>query len=435
MSNAFLVTLIMFGLLISLILMRVPVSYSLGFAVLPILLLTPRITPVMLLSRMMLQYGTIILIAIPFFLLAANIMNQSGITKQLIRFSQALVGWLPGGLGHINVLVSMLFAGISGSSNADAAGIGGVLIPAMVKEGYDKNFTVAVTACSAVMGNIIPPSIIMIVWGGTLSTSVSGLFLAGFVPGVMIAIFQMILVYFYARKRNYPVMSKFDIKEAFISFKDSILALFTPIIIIGGIIGGFVTPTEASLVAVIYALILGLIIYRTVPLKEVSPLLLKTGQMASLVLFAVGTASIYSWVLAYFKIPTFLVNTIGSLTTSPTIMLFIFVLIFLFVGTFMDAVPAIIVLGPLLKPLAEFVGIHPLHFGIVGVMALAFGLVTPPYGLCLLIASEIAGINCMRAIKEVGAFLLAMLIILVLVILFPRITLYIPKLFMPNLFL
>jgi tripartite ATP-independent transporter DctM subunit len=432
--SPFFVTIVMFGLLISLIILRVPVSYSLGFAVLPILFLTPRITPVMLLSRMMLQYGTIILIAIPFFLLAANIMNESGITKQLIRFSQSLVGWLPGGLGHINVLVSMVFAGMSGSSNADAAGIGGVLIPAMVKEGYDKNFTVAVTACSAVMGVIIPPSITMIVWGGTLSTSVSGLFLAGFIPGVMIAVFQMILVYFYARKRNYPIEAKFNLKEFFISFKASILALFTPLIVIGGILGGFVTPTEASLLAVIYALILGLIIFRSVPLKGVSPLLLQTGKMASLVLFAVGTASIYSWVLAYFKIPQFLVNTLGSLTTSPTVMLLLFTLIFLFVGTFMDSVPAIVILGPLLKPLAESVGIHPLHFGIVGIMSLAFGLVTPPYGLCLLIASEIAGINCMRAMKEVGAFLFVMLIVLLIVICFPNISLFIPRIFMPSLF-
>jgi tripartite ATP-independent transporter DctM subunit len=293
---------------------------------------------------------------------------------------------------------------------------------------------VAVTACSAVMGVIIPPSITMIVWGGTLSTSVSGLFLAGFIPGVMIAVFQMILVYFYARKRNYPIEAKFNLKEFFISFKASILALFTPLIVIGGILGGFVTPTEASLLAVIYALILGLIIFRSVPLKGVSPLLLQTGKMASLVLFAVGTASIYSWVLAYFKIPQFLVNTLGSLTTSPTVMLLLFTLIFLFVGTFMDSVPAIVILGPLLKPLAESVGIHPLHFGIVGIMSLAFGLVTPPYGLCLLIASEIAGINCMRAMKEVGAFLFVMLIVLLIVICFPNISLFIPRIFMPSLF-
>jgi len=429
------VVIVMFSLLLILIFLRIPVSFALAFSVLPILLFTPRVTPIMLLHRMMVQYGSFILVAIPFFLLAANVMNDSGITKKLMRFSRSIVGSLPGGTGHVNVLVSMLFAGISGSSNADAAGIGGVLIPAMIKEGYDKNFTVAVTACSAVMGNIIPPSIIMIVWGGVMSTSVSGLFLAGFIPGVMIAGFQMILVLIYARKRYYKTISKFSFKEILMSFKDSILALFSPVIIVGGIVLGIVTPTEASFIAVVYSLILGVIIYRTIPIKKVSPILLKTAKLASLVLFAVGTASIYAWVLAYFNIPQFLVNVLGSLTTSPTIMLFIITIIFLIVGTFMDAVPAIVVLGPLLKPLTEHVGINPLHFGIVGVMALAFGLVTPPYGLCLLIASEIAGINCMSALKEVGAFLSVMLLVLIIIILFPGITLWVPKLFMPGLFM
>jgi len=429
------VVIVMFSLLLILIFLRVPISFALAFSVLPILLFTPRVTPIMLLHRMMVQYGSFILIAIPFFLLAANIMNDSGITKKLMRFSRSIVGSLPGGTGHVNVLVSMLFAGISGSSNADAAGIGGVLIPAMIKEGYDKNFTVAVTACSAVMGNIIPPSIIMIVWGGIMSTSVSGLFLAGFIPGVMIACFQMILVLIYARKRHYKTISKFSFKEILMSFKDSILALFSPVIIVGGIVFGIVTPTEASFIAVVYSLILGVIIYHTIPIKKVSPILLKTAKLASLVLFAVGTASIYAWVLAYFNIPQFLVNVLGSLTTSPTIMLFIITIIFLIVGTFMDAVPAIVVLGPLLKPLAEHVGIDPLHFGIVGVMALAFGLVTPPYGLCLLIASEIAGVNCMKVLKEIGAFLSVMLLVLIIIILFPGITLWVPKLFMPGLFM
>lgn len=428
------IAIFLFVVLIGLIILRVPVSFALAFAVIPVLLMFPRVTPVMLLHRMMTQYGSFILLSIPFFLLAANVMNDAGITNQLIRFSRSLVGSFPGGLAHVNVLVSMFFAGISGSSNADAAGIGGVLIPAMLKEGYDVNFTVAVTACSAVMGVIIPPSITMVVWGGVMSTSVSGLFLAGFVPGVMIAGFQMLLVAWYAWKRKYPTTARFVWKEVALSLKESMLALFTPLIIVGGIVGGLFTPTEASFVAVVYALILGLFIMRTLPFRAVAPLLLQTAKLASIVLFAVGTASIYAWVLAYFKIPQFLVDAIGSLTTSPTGMMFIFVTIFLIVGTFMDAVPAIVILGPLFKPLAEAVGIHPLHFAIVGVVSLAFGLVTPPYGLCLLIASEIAGINCMRAMKEVGAFLIVMMIVLILIIVFPGLTLWIPRLFMPSLF-
>jgi len=429
------IALIMFVLLFLLIFLRVPVSFALCFSVIPILVIESRVTTVMLLQRMMTQYGSFIMLAIPFFLLAANIMNESGVTNRLIRFSKSIVGFLPGALGHVNVLVSMLFAGISGSSNADAAGIGSILIPAMIEDGYDKRFSVAVTACSAVMGVIIPPSITMVIWGGVMNTSVSGLFLAGFIPGAMIAISQMILVYIYAiKKKHHSMVVKFNLKEFLNSFKQAILALFTPIIIIGGIVGGFVTPTEASLIAVLYALILGLILYKTLPKNKISAILLQTGKFAAIILFAVGAASIYGWVLAYFKIPTLLVNTISAITESQVILLLIIVGTFLLVGTFLDAIPAIVIFAPLLRPIAEHAGIHPLHFGIVGIMSLAFGLITPPYGLCLLIASDIAGINCMEAIKEVGAFLLVMLIVLLVIILIPSVSLYLPKLFLPDLF-
>ena len=422
----------MFGSLFLLILLRLPVAFALAISVVPILFLEPRLTPILLLQRMMYSYNSFILLAVPFFLLAANIMNSSGITRRLIKLSKALVGALPGGLGHVNVVVSMFFAGISGSSNADAAGIGSVIIPAMVKEKYDTYFTVAVTACSAVMGVIIPPSINMVVWGGVMNISVGGLFLAGFIPGVLIAVFQMGLVSLFAWKRKYPVESHIDLKEIVVSIKESFLAGLTPLIIIGGIVGGFVTPTEASLLAVVYSLFLGMVIYRTIRPGEFPDLLIQTAKLASIPLFAVGTASIYAWVLAFYRIPKFLVNSIGFITDSPTLMLFIIVLVFLFVGTFMDAIPAIVILGPLLRPLAEHAGIHPLHFAITGVIAISFGLITPPYGLCLLIASEIAGINSVDALKEVGLFLLVMLIVLTIVVLFPGVSLFLPKLFMPD---
>jgi tripartite ATP-independent transporter DctM subunit len=424
----------MFSLLVILILLRVPVSFALAFAVIPILLLTPAVTPIMLLQRMMIQYGSFILLAIPFFILAANIMNEAGITDQLMRFARSIVGFLPGGLGHINIMVSMIFAGISGSSNADAAGIGSVIIPAMIKEGYDKNFSVAVTACSAVMGVIIPPSIIMVVWGGVMNVSVAGLFLAGIIPGILIGVFQMVVVLIYALKYKYPREARFSLKEVFVSFKDSFLAMMSPIIIIGGIVGGFVTPTEASLIAVFYSMFVGMVIFRSVTIKTFIRLLSDTASLSSIVLFAVGTAAIYAWVLSYYKIPSFLVTVIGALTTSPVVMLILIVIVFLIVGMFIDAVPAIIIFAPLLKPLADSVGINPLHFAVVGCVALAYGLITPPYGLCLLITSEIAGINCMTPLKEVGVFLAVMMVVLLLMIFIPDVTLLMPKLFMPDLF-
>ena len=428
------VFLIMFCTLLILIILRVPVAFSLAFAVIPILVMTPEVTPIMLLQRMMIQFGSFILIAIPMFVLAANIMNTAGITNQLLRLAKAMVGHLPGGLAHVNVVTSMIFAGISGSSNADAAGEGSIIIPAMIKEGYDVNFTVAVTACSAVMGVIIPPSIIMVVWGGIMNVSVSGLFLAGVVPGLMIGIFQMILVHIYATRRHYPTTAKFSLKELFLATKESILAIFTPLIIIGGIVFGLVTPTEASVVAVFYAAILGFFVFRTLNMKSTMQVLRETFELSALVLFCVGTAAIYAWVMAYYKIPMFLVNFMGGLTTDPTMMLILIVLVFLVVGCFIDAVPAIIIFAPLLRPVAESVGIHPMHFAIVGCIALAYGLITPPYGLCLLITCDIAKINCTTPLKEVGAFLAAMLLVLLIIIFFPMVTLGIPKFFIPSAF-
>jgi tripartite ATP-independent transporter DctM subunit len=395
---------------------------------------TPRVTPIMLLQRMMIQFGSFLLLSIPFFVLAANIMNAAGITNQLMKFSQSLVGFLPGGLGHINVLVSMIFAGISGSSNADAAGIGSVIIPAMVKEGYDKNFSVAVTACSAVMGVIIPPSITMVVWGGVMNVSVAGLFLGGIIPGILIGLGQMVVVYIYAVRRNYPREDSFSFMKVLIAFKESFLALLSPLIIVGGIVGGFVTPTEASLIAVIYSMFVGMVIYRTVTIRSFLKLLYDSIRLSALVLFAVGTAAIYAWVLSYYKVPNFLVATMSSMTTSPVIMLLLIVVVFIVAGMFIDAVPAIIIFAPLLRPLAESVGINPIQFAVIGCVTLAYGLITPPYGLCLLITSEIAGINCMTPIREVMVFLIEMMIVLMLMVFIPDVTLLLPKLFMPSLF-
>ncbi|MDR1519111.1 MAG: TRAP transporter large permease [Planctomycetota bacterium] len=428
------VFLIMFSSLLLLILLRIPVSFALAFAVIPILLFTPRVTPIMLLQRMMIQFGSFILLAIPFFILAANIMNAAGITNQLMKFSQSLVGFLPGGLGHINVLVSMIFAGISGSSNADAAGIGSVIIPAMVKEGYDKNFTVAVTACSAVMGVIIPPSITMVVWGGVMNVSVAGMFLGGIIPGILIGLGQMAVVYVYAIKRNYPRADSFSFFFFLKTFKESVLALLSPVIIVGGIVFGWVTPTEASLIAVFYSMFVGMVIYRSVSVRAFAGLLYDAIKLSSVVLFAVGTAAIYAWVLSYYKVPNYLVTQMASMTTSPTVMLLLIICVFLIAGMFIDSVPAIIIFAPLLRPLADSVGIPPIQFAVVGCVTLAYGLITPPYGLCLLITSEIAKINCMEPMREVAVFLLEMLAVLLLMVFFPSVTQALPRLFMPTLF-
>ena len=423
---------LMFGTFAVLIVLRIPVSFALGLACIPVFIADDRLSPSLLMSEMWKSYNSFILLAVPFFLLAANLMNSAGITERLVNLAKATVGHLPGGLGHINVMVSMLFAGISGSSTADAAGIGSLLIPAMKKQGYDTSFSVAITACSSVMGVIIPPSILMIVWGGLMSVSIGGLFLAGVVPGVVMGLFMMGTVWVYARNRSYPVYERSSWREFLVALGKAVWALVTPLIIIGGIVGGLFTPTEASVVAVIYSATLGGLVYRSLQWKDLPKILYETGRLASVSLFCIGTASAFGWLLAYFRVPQTLVNLVATWGSGPISVGLLIAASFLLIGMFIDAIPAIIILGTILLPVAEKVGMHPIHFAIIGVMSLAFGLVTPPYGLCLLISAEIGGVKVVKVLKDVVVILLPMLILLLLVILWPDIVLWLPRLIAPQ---
>ena len=421
---------IMLPLFIFLVIIRVPVAVSLGLACVPIFLLEERLTPFLLMNEMFKSYNAFLLLAVPFFLLAANIMNAAGITDRLVRLSRAMVGHLPGGLGHVNVVVSMLFAGISGSSTADAAGIGSLLIPQMKKQGYSTSFAVAITACSSVMGVVIPPSILMVVWGGLMSVSIGGLFLAGVVPGILIAGSQMLAVYVFAKIYNYPMYSRSSLKEFFLAILHALPPLMTPMIIVGGIVGGFFTPTEASVIAVLYSVALGGLFYRTIGINNLPSILYNSAKLASISLFCIGTASAFGWVLAYFKIPLAVVSFLEPYGVGPTSTGLIVAGSFLLIGMFIDAIPAIIILGTVLWPLAETSSMHPIHFAIIGVISLAFGLVTPPYGLCLLIACKIGDIEIKRALRDVAIVLAPMFVVLLIVIFFPSLILALPKLLM-----
>ncbi len=423
---------ILFGVFAVLVILRVPVAFALGLAVVPVFFIEERLTPVLLLREMFKSYNAFVLLAVPFFLLAANLMNAAGITDRLIRLARAMVGHLPGGLGHVNVVVSMLFAGISGSSTADAAGIGSLLIPQMKKQGYDAPFAVAITACSSVMGVIIPPSILMVVWGGLMSVSIGGLFLAGVVPGVLIAGSQMLTVYIYARRRGYPVYARSTLIELMVAAGSASLALMTPLIIVGGIVGGFFTPTEASVVAVVYSLILGTVIYRSVALPALPGILYDSARFAAISLFCIGTASAFGWCLAFFKIPAALVGQIEAMGLGLIGTGVMCALAFLIIGMFIDAIPAIIILGTVLFPVTQHVGMHPIHFAIIGVISLAFGLVTPPYGLCLLIAASIGRIRVIDALRDVAIILLPMIFVLGIVIALPDAILSLPRWVMPR---
>jgi len=431
--TSFQVALMLFGAFFVLLLLRVPVAFALGLACVPVFFIDERLTPFLLLNEMLKSYNSFLLLAIPFFLLAANIMNAAGITEKLILLARTLVGHLPGGLGHVNVVVSMLFAGISGSSTAETAGVGGVLIPAMKNQGFDARFTVALTACASVMGVIIPPSILMVVWGGVISVSIGGLFLAGVVPGVMIGLSLMVMVVIYARLRHYPIYARASGAEFVRALLQALLPLATPAIIVGGIVGGLFTPTEASVVAVAYALFLGAVVYRTVGPRELPKVLYESARFAAISLFCIGTASAFGWLLAYFRIPQVFVDWVSGWGGGPISVGFIVAGAFLVIGCFIDAIPAIIILGTILAPLAASVGLHPIHFAIIGVISIAFGLVTPPYGLCLMIACALGKITIRQALKDVLILLVPMLGVLVFVILFPDVILALPRWLMPNL--
>jgi tripartite ATP-independent transporter DctM subunit len=425
------VALILFGIFGALIVLRVPVAFALGLACVPVFFIDDRLTPFLLLNEMLKSYNSFLLLAIPFFMLAANLMNAAGITEKLINLSRALVGHLPGGLGHVSVLVSMLFAGISGSSTAEAAGVGGVLIPAMKKQGYDTPFTVALVACAAVMGVIIPPSILMVVWGGVISVSIGGLFVAGVLPGVLMGLSLMVAVYLYAKRRNYPVYPRTTWREFLRVSLAAVLPILTPGIIVGGIVFGFFTPTEASVIAVLYAMFLGVIVYRTLDFKVLKNTLYDSARFAGIALFCIGTASAFGWLLAYFHIPQLVVNAVASWGGGITSVGFITAGAFLFIGCFIDAIPAIIILGTILAPLATKVGMHPIHFAIIGVISIAYGLVTPPYGLCLMIACSIGGIKIKDAVRDTAILFIPMLVVLLIVILFPDLILWLPRRLMP----
>jgi tripartite ATP-independent transporter DctM subunit len=306
------------------------------------------------------------------------------------------------------------------------------LIPQMKKEDYDASFSVAITACSSVMGVIIPPSILMVVWGGLMSVSIGGLFLAGVVPGVLIALAQMVTVYVLAKRRGYPVYVRSTFLELVAALGAASLALMTPLIIVGGIVGGFFTPTEASVVAVVYSLLLGLLVYRSVTPRELPRIFYDSARFAAISLFCIGTASAFGWCLAYFKIPAALVAQIEAMGLGVIGTGIMVALAFLLIGMFIDAIPAIIILGTVLYPVTQHVGMHPIHFAIIGVVSLAFGLVTPPYGLCLLIAASIGQIRLVDALRDVAIVLAPMVLVLLFIILAPEAILALPRWIMPN---
>lgn len=421
---------LLFTLLGVLIVVGVPIAMALVLTAFGIILLDPRLTTWVMFQRMYNGMDSFVLLAVPLFLLAGNLMNAARITDRLITLCMRLVGHVKGALAHVNVMVSMLFAGVSGSSTADSAGVGTVLIPAMKREGYPIHFAVAVTAASSVMGIIIPPSINMIVWGALTNTSIAGLFLGGILPGVMIGVAQLALNMGYVRRYQVPVRKRASLAELMRSGKDGLLAAGIPVVIIGGITLGLVTPTEAAVIAVLYALALGFLVYRELDLRQVLTASTDTVRLCSLSLFSLVGAAIFGYLISFYQIPPKLMA--GVNITDPVVLLLIMTAVMLIIGTFMDSLPAMAIMAPIFQPLAMQAGVHPVQFGVIGVMALGLGLITPPYGLCLMISAKIGGIPLLKALATTLLYLAIMLGVIVLLIVYPNLVLAIPRLIAPD---
>jgi tripartite ATP-independent transporter DctM subunit len=414
--------------LISLIL-SVPLCFVIGFSSLLFLYLN-NFPLLVVAQRLFSGLDSFPLLAVPFFILAGSLMNTGGITRRLVNFAHILVGHIKGGLAHTNIVVSMLFAGITGSAVADTSAIGGILIPAMVKKGYDNDFSAAVTASSSVIGPIIPPSILMVIYGVTTGLSIGGLFMAGFIPGILLGLSLMLVSYIYAVKRNYPYRDKIvGLKEFLSGLKDAFIALMAPVIVIGGILSGIFTPTEASVIAVIYAFIVSKFIYKELAFSDIPEILFKTAITTGTVLIIIGTASIMGWVISVQQIDELIVQFFMNIAGNKYILLLLINILLLFVGTFLEAGAAIIILAPVLAPLAIQMGVHPLHFGIIMVLNLVLGLITPPLGICLFVACSISKIKLWTISKAIFPFLLAEIFVLFIVTYFPVISMFIPKLF------
>ncbi|MGK0465628.1 TRAP transporter large permease [Clostridium sp.] len=421
-------------LFLGLIFLGIPISYVIGTVAFIGVLLIPNLSGIVVFMKMFTGLDSFVLLAIPLFILAANLMNRGSISKRLINLCVAFVGHLSGGLAHANILVSMIFAGVSGSSQADTAGIGKIIIPQMEDNGYDKGTSVGVTAASSTLGSIIPPSITMVVYAGIANVSTGGLFMVGILPGVLLGIAMMVVVYFISKKRNFPRTEKTLFKTIVKLFIESFPALLTPVIIIGGIMTGAYTPTEAAAFACVYALIIGMFVYKTIKIKDIPGIITETLKLSSLSLFALCTANALGELLGYYNVSSTAAEFFLSMPGGVNTFVLVVILFFLFIGTFMDAVPAMILFVPVILPAALTLGVNPIHLGVIIIMTLALGLITPPYGLCLLIAGSISDLSIEDSFKGVLPYFLVGVTVLLFVAFFPGIIMGIPKIISPSLF-
>lgn len=408
------------------LILSVPVAISVGLSS-AIMVFLEGTSPTVIIQRLFTSIDSFPLLAVLFFILAGKLMEVGGISRRLVDFAYALVASRTGGLGMATVVACMLFASISGSGVATVAAIGAIMIPAMVKKGYDRGFASSTVAAAGELGVIIPPSIPLILYGVAAGVSIKDLFFAGIVPGIMIAFTFMIVVYIVSKTKNYSGVGGYSLKEVFITFKDAILALLMPIIILGGIYTGVFTPTESAAVACVYALIVGLFIYKELKWSDLPKVFYESALTSSIVLIIIANAGLFSWILTSEMVPQAVANWFTQISDNPIIFLLIINILLFVVGMFFDSSPAILILAPILVPVAVTFGIDPVHFGIVMIVNLAMGMITPPFGVNLFMVSQVGNISLERLMKYIAIFVAVMVINILMLSYIPQISLWLPE--------
>lgn len=414
-----------------LLVIGVPVAFVLGMSGLASLLVWQEVSPISIIpQRVFSGMNSFPLMAIPFFILAGELMGKS-IMARLVRLSNAVIGHLKGGLAHVNIVASMFFGGITGAGVADTAAIGSMLIPAMEQEGYSKDFSAAVTAASSTIGPIIPPSIPLVIYALSVgNVSIGALFIAGVIPGLLIGLGLMTVVAVFSITRHLPKHTEtFRFKEFLISLKGAVWALLMPLIILGGILSGVFTATEAAVVAVVYALFVNFVIYRDMTIQELFERIIHSAVITSVVLFMISMARIVSWIITIQEVPQFLVKNVAAVSSNPEIFLVMVMVLLLGIGCLLESSAAIIMFSPVLAPVADALGVDPIHFGFIVVMNLMIGMITPPVGIILFVASGIAGLKLERLVKAITPFLLTIVLVLFAIVFIPELTLFLPRLF------
>ncbi len=422
-----LIALVLFGALLILFILKVPIGFALIISCIPAMLLC-GIQFDYIPKRLFTACDSFAYMAVPFFILAGTLMSQGGISERLIAFANALIGRFTGGLGLVSVAACMFFAAISGSSAATTAAIGGIMIPEMVKRRYDTDFSAAINAAGGTIGVIIPPSIPFVTYGILTSTSVSTLFIAGFGPGILMGLALMATVYFISKKHGYKEEEKADIKEILYTFKEAILAILMPIIVLGGIYSGVFTPTEAAVVAVVYGFLIGTFVYKNITLKSLFKILKDSAVSTAQILLLICSAALFGYVLTYNRIPDMIANAILSFSDNKYVILLLMTILLLIIGTFMDTIAAMLIVVPILFPVITQLGVNPVHFGMLLCVNLAVGMITPPFGVCLFVASGVAGISLEAISRRVIPFIIALIAVVLIVTYVEPVSLFLPGL-------